>query len=55
MTYDELESEVFGYLENCSASGIVELYNFIFDCKAEVDWNGEDNPNVTIKESKCKK
>jgi len=51
MNYEELESEVFAYLDNCSASGIVELYNFIFDCKAEVEWDGNDNPPVKILEN----
>ena len=49
-TYEEIESEVVAYVNNCSAGRIVELYNFIFDCKAEVEWDGGDNPKATIKE-----
>ena len=52
-TYEEIESEVVAYVNNCSAGRIVELYNFIFDCKAEVEWDGGDNPKATIKEKRA--
>ena len=51
MTYEILESEVLTYIDNCDASGIVELYNHIFDCEAEVEWDGSDDPNVSINQT----
>ena len=51
MTYENLEAEVLTYIENCDASGIVELYNHIFDCEAEVEWDGSDDPNVSINQT----
>ena len=47
MTYEDIEQDVLSYLENCSAGNIVDLYNFIYDCEAEVEWDGNDNPQVT--------
>ena len=46
MTYEELEQDVLTYVENCSAGSLVNLFNFIHNCNADVEWDGEDNPNV---------
>jgi len=51
MTYEELEQDVLSYLENCSAGNMVELFNFIYNCEAEVEWDGNDNPSVKILEN----
>ena len=51
MTYEDIEQDVLSYLENCSAGNIVDLYNFIYDCEAEVEWDGNDNPSVRILEN----
>ena len=49
-TYEEIETEVLAYVENCSAGSLVDLFNFIHNCNAEVEWDGSDNPKVIIKE-----
>jgi hypothetical protein len=48
MTYEELEQDVLAYIDNCSAASLVDLFNYIHDCKAEVEWDGEDNPKVNL-------